>query len=61
MPETFPSAPRSSGLVRLTALGIGLVGLALALRVTATSLAVLAASYQIFVRSSHGFIEEIGN
>ena len=29
--------------------------------VTATSLAVLAASYQMFVRSSHGFIEEIGN
>ena len=31
------------------------------LKVTATSLAVLVASYQLFVGSSHRFIEEIGN
>jgi lipopolysaccharide transport system permease protein len=29
--------------------------------VTATTLAVAVASYQVFIRSSHRFIEEIGN
>ena len=60
MAETFPSAPRASRLVRLTALAIGVAALALAIRVTAGSLAWVDRPFPGFLVLDNRVVASIG-
>jgi signal transduction histidine kinase len=60
MAETFPSAPRSSRLVRLTALAIGVLGLTVAIRVTTDSLAWVDRPFPGFLVLDNRVIASIG-
>ena len=60
MAETFPSAPRASVAVRLTAVLIGLAGLALAIRVTLPSLEWIGTPFPGFVLLTNRVVASIG-
>ncbi|HXJ37478.1 MAG TPA: ATP-binding protein [Candidatus Eisenbacteria bacterium] len=58
--ETFPSGPRASVAVRLTALAIGLIGLAVAIRTTTTSLAWIDQPFPGFFLLANRVVPSIG-
>ncbi|MGH7896039.1 MAG: sensor histidine kinase [Candidatus Binatia bacterium] len=60
MAETFPSAPRAPVAVRAAALAIGVAGLALAIRVTATTLAWVDEPFPGFLLLVNRIIPSIG-
>jgi signal transduction histidine kinase len=60
MPETFPTTPRASRLVRLIALAVGVVALAMAVRVTATSLAWVGEPFPGFLILDNRVVASIG-